>query len=55
MLFEPALITARVTSVLEKLHVRYLIGGSLATRCMEELQIDILEGIDLCGRDFGCV
>ena len=31
MLLEPALITIRVTSVLEKLHVRYLIGGSLAS------------------------
>jgi hypothetical protein len=31
MLLEPALITARVTNVLEKLHVRYLIGGSLAS------------------------
>jgi hypothetical protein len=24
---EPALITARVTGILEKLHVRYMIGG----------------------------
>lgn len=31
MLLEPALITARVTNILEKLHVRYLIGGSLAS------------------------
>ncbi len=31
MLFDLALITARVTSILEKLHVRYLIGGSLAS------------------------
>jgi len=31
MLLEPALITARVTGVLEKLQVRYLIGGSLAS------------------------
>ena len=31
MLIEPALITARVTSILEKLNVRYLIGGSLAS------------------------
>jgi hypothetical protein len=28
---EPALITARVTGVLEKLSVRYMIGGSLAS------------------------
>ena len=31
MLLEPALITARVTSILETLKVRYLIGGSLAS------------------------
>ena len=31
MLLEPALITLKVTSLLEKLHVRYLIGGSLAS------------------------
>jgi hypothetical protein len=31
MLLDPALITARVTVVLEKLQVRYLIGGSLAS------------------------
>ncbi len=31
MLLDPALITALVTGVLEKLHVRYLIGGSLAS------------------------
>jgi hypothetical protein len=31
MLLDPALVTARVTGVLEKLHVRYLIGGSLAS------------------------
>jgi hypothetical protein len=31
MMVEPALITARVTAVLEKLKVRYLIGGSLAS------------------------
>lgn len=31
MLLEPALITARVTSILEMLKVRYLIGGSLAS------------------------
>ena len=31
MVFEPALITARVTRVLESLHVRYFIGGSLAS------------------------
>lgn len=31
MLLDPALITARVTGVLEKLQVRYLIGGSLAS------------------------
>ena len=31
MLLEPALITVKVTSLLEKLHVRYLIGGSLAS------------------------
>jgi len=30
-MLEPALITARVTSVLERLHVRYFIGGSLAS------------------------
>ena len=31
MLLEPALITAKVTRILEKLDVRYLIGGSLAS------------------------
>lgn len=31
MMLEPALITARVTSILEELGVRYLIGGSLAS------------------------
>jgi hypothetical protein len=31
MMYEPALITARVTAVFEKLNVRYLIGGSLAS------------------------
>jgi hypothetical protein len=31
MSLEPALITASVTSILEKLNVRYLIGGSLAS------------------------
>lgn len=31
MLLDPVLITARVTGVLEKLQVRYLIGGSLAS------------------------
>ena len=31
MLLDPSLITARVTGVLEKLQVRYLIGGSLAS------------------------
>ncbi len=31
MPLDPALITARVTGVLEKLRVRYLIGGSLAS------------------------
>jgi hypothetical protein len=31
MIVEPALITARVTAVFEKLKVRYLIGGSLAS------------------------
>jgi len=31
MLIEPALITARVTSILEELNVRYLIVGSLAS------------------------
>ncbi len=31
MMVEPVLITTRVTAVLEKLKVRYLIGGSLAS------------------------
>lgn len=31
MMLEPALITARVTSILEKLQVRYFIGGSFAS------------------------
>lgn len=31
MLLDPALIMAKVTNVIEKLHVRYLIGGSLAS------------------------
>jgi len=31
MLLDPALITALVTAELKKLHVRYLIGGSLAS------------------------
>lgn len=31
MMLDPALITARVTSILEKLHLRYFIGGSFAS------------------------
>jgi hypothetical protein len=30
-MLDPVLITAKVTSVLEKLHVRYFIGGSIAS------------------------